>query len=191
MEMSEQTPNRFRTRLALGLTVLGAVARLLPHPPNFSPVGGMSLYAGARLNGWMAYGVPLLLMAVTDPILSTAVGFPAYSFATPFIWGSFLISVWIGRRLLRTRVTPQRYVAAVLLGSTQFFLITNAVWFQTGLMYPLNGTGLLASYAAGLPFFLRTLASDFFYSGALFALHAWLERYAPAQPEGAVQRASA
>ena len=35
--------------LALSLTILGAIARFMPHPPNFAPVGGMSLFAGARL----------------------------------------------------------------------------------------------------------------------------------------------
>ena len=50
--------------LAMSLTVAGAVLRLLPHPANFTPVGGMSLYAGARLRGWQAFALPLLLMAV-------------------------------------------------------------------------------------------------------------------------------
>jgi hypothetical protein len=56
--------------LALSLTVLGAVARLLPHPPNFVPAGAMSLFAGARLSAWQAYLIPLALMALTDPILA-------------------------------------------------------------------------------------------------------------------------
>src|ERR1039458_4039598 len=91
--------------LALSLTVLGAVARLLPHPPNFAPVGGMSLYAGARLRGWQAFAVPLLLMAVTDPLRG------GYSIATPFIYLSFMISVWIGRRLQATE-SPLRIGAS-------------------------------------------------------------------------------
>ncbi|MGH9783771.1 MAG: DUF6580 family putative transport protein, partial [Terriglobia bacterium] len=43
-----------RTRLeplAVGLTILGAFLRLLPHPPNFAPAGSMSLFAGSRLRG--------------------------------------------------------------------------------------------------------------------------------------------
>ena len=55
--------------LALSLTVLGALVRLIPHPANFAPVGGVSLYAGARLRGWQAFAVPLLLMALTDPLM--------------------------------------------------------------------------------------------------------------------------
>ena len=184
-----ESEERGRYWLALGLTVVGGLARLIPHPPNFTPVGGMSLFAGARLRGWQAYCVPLLLMAATDPILSWAVGFSAYSYATPFIYTSFLINVWIGRRLLTRAITPVRFAGAVLLGSTQFFLITNFAWFQISGTYPLNGAGLLASYVAALPFFGRTLAGDFAYAGALFGLHAWLERYGAPRKE-AVQESA-
>jgi hypothetical protein len=190
-ESNSQASGAFRNRVALGLVVLGAVSRLLPHPPNFSPVGGMSLFAGARVRGWQAYLVPLLLMAVTDPILSRAVGFPAYSYWTLAIYASFLINVWIGRRILRNRISPSRFAGAVLLGSVQFFLITNFAWFQISGMYSLNWAGVVASYVAALPFFGWTLAGDFVYAGAFFGLHAWLERYAPQQHEEAAQRASA
>jgi len=154
--------------LALSLTVVGALARLAPHPPNFAPVGGMSLYAGARLRGWQAFALPLLLMAVTDPLLG------GYSFATPFIYLSFLINVWIGRRLQATE-SPLRIGAACLVCSAQFFLITNfGTWL--GSMYPHTLSGLALCYTAAIPFFGRTLAGDLLYSGVLFGLHAWLSR---------------
>src|SRR5712692_3091322 len=112
--------------LAWGLTLLGALARFLPHAPNFAPVGAMSLFAGARLRGWQAWLLPLVLMAVTDAVLG-------YSVATPFIYASFLVNVWIGRRLKSTE-NPLHIAAAALLCSIQFFLVSNfGVW--TGRMY--------------------------------------------------------
>jgi hypothetical protein len=155
--------------LALSLTVAGAVLRLLPHPPNFAPVGGMSLYAGARLRGWQAFAVPLLLMAVTDPLRPEG----SYSIATPFVYLSFMISVWIGRRLQSTE-SPWRIGAACLACSAQFFLISN---FGTWLgWYSHTWSGLALCYTQAIPFFGRTLAGDLFYSGVLFGLHAWLSR---------------
>ena len=63
-------------------------------------MGALSLFAGARLRGWQAYLLPMALMAV-DRI--PALGFcGGYSFATPFVYASFLINVWIGSRLRRT-----------------------------------------------------------------------------------------
>ena len=154
--------------LALSLTVLGAVVRLAPHPPNFAPVGGMSLYAGARLRGWQAFALPLLLMAVTDPLLG------GYSIATPFIYLSFMISVWIGRRL-QTTESPLRIGAACLACSVQFFVISNfGTWL--GSYYAHTWSGLALCFTQAIPFFGRTLAGDLVYAGVLFGLHAWLSR---------------
>lgn len=169
-----KSPNPLRL-LALGLTAVGALARLIPHPPNFTPVGGVSLFAGARLPSWQAYLVPLLMMSVTDPVLSALYGFPPYSTLTPFIYGSFLVNVWIGRRL-RASENPVRIGVAAVICSLQFFLVTNfAVWMQSH-VYPPTGAGLAACYAAALPFLGRTLTADLLYSGVLFGLHAWLSR---------------
>src|ERR1700681_3106686 len=97
---------------ALSLTVFGAIARLLPQPPNFAPVGATSVFAGARLPGWQAYLVPLLLMAVTDPIIYASYGIPFSFTSRAWIYASFLISVWIGRRLRRTE--NPAYIGAAL-----------------------------------------------------------------------------
>jgi hypothetical protein len=160
---------------ALSLTTLGAIARLLPHPPNFAPVGAMSLFAGARLPVWQAYLVPLVLMAITDPIMAAVYGVPAYSKFQIFIYTSFLISVWLGRRL-RNSESASCIAAVTVVNSIQFFLITNFgswLWFND---YPRTAAGLAACYTAAIPFFGWTLASDLVYTGVLFGLYAWLTR---------------
>jgi len=154
--------------LAIGLILLGALIRITQHW-NFAPVGAMSLFAGARLRGWKAYLLPLALMAITDPILG------GYSVATPLVYASFLINVWIGSRL-RDSESPLLIGSAALAGSIQFFLITNFAWLTGSSMYPHTLGGVVSCYVAGIPFFWRTLASDLFYSGVLFGLHAWLSR---------------
>lgn len=157
-----------RRPLALALTVAGALARLAPHPWNFAPVGGMSLFAGARLRGWQAYLLPIVLMAVTDPLLG------GYSRATPFIYLSFLINVWIGRRL-RSSENAFRIGGAAVLCSVQFFLLSNfGVWLGFG--YAHTWAGLAQCYTMALPFFAPTLAGDLVTSAVLFGLHAWLSR---------------
>jgi hypothetical protein len=161
--------------LALSLTVLGALARLLPHPPNFAPVGAMSLFAGARLPVWQAYLIPIALMAITDPIYAAFYGVAPYSRYTIFIYASFLVSVWLGRRL-RGSESITRIAALTVLNSIQFFAITNFgswLWFQS---YPRTAEGLVSCYIAAIPFFGWTLASDVVYTGVLFGLYAWLSR---------------
>jgi hypothetical protein len=155
--------------LALVMTILSGLARLLPHPPNFTPVGSMSLFAGARLNGWMAYLVPLAIMAVTDPLVG---GYTRGSF---FVYGSFLISVWIGRHL-RNSENGIKIGAAAFLCSFQFFAITNFGTWALGNMYPHSLAGLLDCYIAALPFWGRTLAGDLTFTAIMFGLYAWLSR---------------
>jgi hypothetical protein len=161
--------------LALLLTILSGLARLLPHPPNFTPVGSMSLFAGARLRGWWAYLVPLAMMAITDPLLHLLFGIPGYTKASPFIYGSFLINVWIGRKLAVSE-SPIRIGGAAFLCSLQFFLITNfAVWYGSR-FYPQTAAGLATCYSEAIPFWGRTLAGDLVFTAVLFGLHAFLSR---------------
>jgi hypothetical protein len=173
--MLQMTKSSSSRPLAVSLTVLGAVARLLPHPPNFAPVAAMSLFAGARLSAWQAYLIPLVLMAITDPILAVVYHVPAYTKYQIFIYASFLLSVWLGRRLRGTE-SIAKIAGFTLLNSFQFFVITNFgswLWFQA---YPRTMAGLATCYTAAIPFFGWTLAGDVVYTAVLFGLHAWLSR---------------
>ncbi len=167
--------------LAIGLSVVGALARLAPHPWNFTPVGSISLFGGARLRGWQAFLLPLVLMAVTDPLVG------GYSSATPFIYAAFLVNVWIGRRWLQATERPGRIALACLACSSQFFLLSNfGVWLFG---YPHTWAGLGACYTLAIPFFGYTLAGDLVYTGVLFGLHAWLSRTVYKPERVAVQAA--
>ena len=168
-EQSKMERSRSAKYLASGVTVVAAAARLLPHPPNFTPVGGMCLFAGARVQGWLAWVLPILLMAATDAFLG-------YSRSTPFIYLSFLINVWIGRRLVRNSDNFARIGGAAFLCSLQFFLITNFATFALGTMYPHTWAGLATCYTAAIPFWGRTLLGDLLWSGAIFGIHLALRR---------------
>jgi hypothetical protein len=169
---------QFFQPLAIVMTVLAALVRLAPHPPNFSPIGSVALFGGARLRGWQAYLVPLLALAITDPIRSRMEGgYPAYSSGTIIVYGSFLISVFLGRTFLRNTNSPLRIASVVFAGSLQFYLITNFfVWFGAHDMYPQTLSGLAACYVAGLPFYGRTLLGDLFFSSVLFGVYALVSR---------------
>src|SRR5579872_7028475 len=110
---------------AVGLTVLSALGRLIPHAPNVTPLGGSCLFAGSRIGGYLAYLLPLVVMLATDPIVGAAGGaHGGYTFGSPVIYAAFMINVWIGRRLVRN-VSALRVGGAAFLCSMQFFLLTN------------------------------------------------------------------
>ena len=156
--------------LAVGLVLLGGLGRLVQNL-NFAPVGAVSLFAGARMRGWQAYLLPIALMAVTDPFLH------GYSFATPFVYASFLINVWMGSKLRKTE-NPGWIGGAAVIGSVQFFLLTNfAVWVNPAqTLYPHSFAGLATCFVAAIPFFRNTLLSDLAFSAVLFGLYALLTR---------------
>ena len=124
---------------------------------------------------WQAYLVPLALMAITDPILGAFYHVPAYSRYQIFIYLSFVIGVWLGRRLRGTE-NIAKIAAFSVLNSVQFFLLSNFgswLWFQA---YPRTPGGLATCYLAAIPFFTWTFISDLLFTGVLFGLHAWLSR---------------
>jgi hypothetical protein len=173
------TPENRSTRSgAIGLTVLGALLRLLPHPPNFAPIGGTGLFSGSRLRGWEAYLVPLVAMLVTDPIRSAMAGhYPAYSSMTVVIYASLLVYVFLGRTFLRDSRNPGRIAAVTLVGSLQFFLITNFfVWLGSEVEYPHTFAGLISCYTAAIPFLQNTVIGDLFYTGVLTLAYVFLTR---------------
>jgi hypothetical protein len=173
--------------LAFTLTVLAALLRLVPHPPNFAPVGSVALFGGARLRGWQAFLVPIAAMLVTDPIRSWVEGsYAAYSWATLVIYGCFLINVVLGRIFLRDSSSVWRIASVAVAGSIQFFVITNLYEWWNGLsLYPHTWGGLVECYTAALPFFGRTMLSDLFYSAVLFSAYALLSRRFAAEQQPA------
>ncbi len=144
-----------------GLIVLAAASRLLPHPPNFAPITAIALFGGAYFaRKWVAFAVPVVIMFLTDLILGLHSGMIA-------IYGSFVLIVCIGF-LLRGRVSVGGIIGTSLLGSILFFLITNfSVWLIDG-MYPHTFSGLIACYAAGIPFCQYGVLSALVYSSVLF-----------------------
>ena len=169
--------------LLVGMILLAALSRLLPHPPNFSPVEAIALFGGAHFaRKWTALWIPLAAMFVSDIALGLLNGglYADYFLGADF-WLVYLciaLSTVLGFAL-RGRVNVLRVGGYSLVGSLLFFLVTNfGVWAGSG-MYPRTGGGLVAAYVAGLPFFQNTVAGTLFYGAALFGAFAWLRRRNP------------
>src|SRR5437660_1234417 len=123
MGKETNTPSGPARPLAGGLTVLAAVLRLVPHPPNMTPVTALGLYGGARLPLGQALALPLAVMALSDVILHYVV-YPGYPPFQPWVYVSLVVNVLLGRLLRRTN-SPAKVAAVALLASVQFFLLTN------------------------------------------------------------------
>lgn len=161
--------------LTLLAAILAAAAlRLVPHPPNFTPIGAMALFSGAYLGrrGAVALVAPLGALFLSDLVLGFYRGMPTVYFSVALI-------VVIGWMALR-RVSPIRVGGAAIASSVLFFVLTNfGMWLSSG-FYPRTLAGLEACYIAAIPFFQNTVAGDLFYATILFGGFALLERTVPA-----------
>jgi len=71
-----------------------------------------------------------------------------------------------------------------------FFVMSNfGTWLMMD-MYPKSAAGLVACYAAAIPFFQNTVAGDLFFAGLLFGGFALLERAVPILRERPVAAAA-
>ena len=137
------------------IMLLAALSRLIPHPPNFTPLIAIALFSGFyAANKVLIYGLPIVIMLISDLFL----GFYSISI---FVYLSFLLISFFGT--MSKNPGAIKIISGVLLGSVSFFIITNfGVWILGG--YPRNFAGLLSCYTMAIPFFNNTLAGSFFYS---------------------------
>jgi hypothetical protein len=168
-----------------GMILLAALSRLVPHPPNFSPIEAVALFGGAYFvqRAW-AIAVPLIAMAISDLALGLVNGgiYMDYFLNAHFvaIYASIVLCTLLGFGM-RGRVGGARVLGYSLAGSVLFFLLTNfAVWMTANpVIAPACGSSLGACYLAGLPFFQWTLLGTLFYSAILFGGFALLRARIP------------
>ncbi len=156
---------------AVLLVFLGALSRLIPHPPNFVALGALALYAGARLPKLRAVAVPLAALALSDLVLDAGTGRAAFSGMRLAVYGTFGLIVLAGR-LARERSGAARLAALSVGASILFFLTSNFAEWLGDPVYPKTPAGLALCYAAAVPFFWNTLFADLLGTAVLFGLGA-------------------
>jgi len=161
--------------IIVALILFAIATRLVPHPPNFTPIGAIGLFAGCYLTMKRFWIVPLVALLFSDYLI----GFyhPISMFS---VYISFAISAFIGRLFLHNKLTTLRVGGFAFVSATQFFVITNlGVWF-TGMMYPMSLSGLIDCYVMAIPFYGNTLLGDLFYVVTLFGIYegmqVWIQK---------------
>ena len=153
-----------RDLIVLSLLVLAVITRLLPHPPNVTPITAIALFGGCNIKDKnLAFVLPLLCMFITDLFLG-------FHVIMPFVYMSFMMISYIG-------INSKKIGNGTIFGSSLlFFLVTNlGVWY---LGYPNTFAGLVSCYTLALPFFVNTIIGDLFFTHSLsFSFERVKERY--------------
>ena len=167
----------------INLTYIGVIAlilfasftRIIPHMPNFSPIGAMALFGGAYLsNKYYAFIIPILSLWLSDIIINNFIlnYYDQFTWFYPgFIWqyASFGIIILMGYFLLK-KITLKKVLMTSIGSSLIFFVITNFGVWASGSMYPLNVNGLISCFVLAIPFYKGTLLGFLFYSSFLFGV---------------------
>lgn len=158
----------YQVILVVGLSILLAAARFLPHAPNFTPVLAMALFGGWIFGRrGMAFAIPLLSMALSDAIMGWH----------DTLWAVYLatgLAVYFGAWIPASddgRFQWLKGAGAAMGASFSFYLITNyAVWMSGG-MYSMSWEGLISCYVLAIPFFHNTLVSTMLFGAGAVLLY--------------------
>ena len=150
--------------ICVGIFVVLAASRFIPHPPNFTSLIALSFYVPALLG--IRY-LPALVASffITDLII----GFHSVTF---FTWGS-IIFIGFGAKFFASTILTR--ISGSLLGACIFFVITNfGVWSVGFYEHTING--LILCYTLAIPFFTYTLVSTLIFSGIIEGIYGFYKK---------------
>ncbi|MBP1651912.1 MAG: hypothetical protein H6Q26_2069 [Bacteroidetes bacterium] len=148
---------------------------------NFNAIGAAALFGGMMIrNKPLAYLLPVLTLFLSDLFLqfftNVQTFYGAYIGQLFFVYGAFLFITWIATRIKKADALT--ILIASIGSGVVFFMITNLGTFLTTNLYPHTLSGLIACYAAGIPFYkegdlfssfaLNGILGNVFFSAVLF-----------------------
>src|SRR5690242_6468795 len=95
-----------RFHVLVGITLAAAASRLIPHPPNMTPITAMALFGGAYFaSKWVAFTVPLMAMLLSDLVLGFVMYGTSIFLLMPYVYACFVATTCLGL-LNRRRRAP-------------------------------------------------------------------------------------
>ena len=153
--------------LIIILTLFAVFARMIPHPPNFTPVLAIALYCGLNFKNKYLFCIPLFGMLISDYFLG-------YHSSIIFVYVSILLVFYLGY-LFYKKYSINNVLLLSIVSSILFFIISNfGVWV---IGYPKTLSGFLSCYIAAIPFFHNTLFSTISYVLIFHVSYKYLGNY--------------
>lgn len=149
---------------------LAALARMMPHTSNMTPIFAVGLAAGAWLGRDRQVLAGLMVIAamlVGDLVLG-------FHWTMPFVYFGMYIGATLGARssdwLAGAKSSWSRMgksFAVAGTGSLLFFAVSNIGVWLIGELYPRTLEGLVQCFVMAVPFFKQSLAADLFFGSVL------------------------
>ncbi len=149
------------------LIVFAAFTRLFPHPENFTALGAMAVFGGSVIKDKkLAFLLPLSALLLSDVCLqlfTSRKGF--YGTTQFFVYGAFVLITLLATFVRKKSVGNIAFAA--VWSALIFFVISNFGVWVSSTTYAHNIAGLLACYAAALPFYKNELFGNFFLNSVM------------------------
>jgi hypothetical protein len=153
--------------LAVAVRILSGTGYL--SSMGFTPLEASLLFFGSRMPR-KQFAIPLALLIGCDLYLTLVKYQSHITFDQVLIWTWYVVPCFIGV-LLKNRVRPLFVGGAAVASAISFFVISDfGVWVAGYVGYPKTFAGLMACYAAAIPFFEKELASNLLFSAILFSV---------------------
>ena len=147
----------------ISLILILALARLIPHPPNFTPIIAVAIMSGVFFkNIYLSLGILLISMLLADAFI----GF--YSNIL-FVYLSLFLITFIFYKISK-KINFKNLFIYGFGSSVIFFIISNfGVWALgspaiNSIPYEKNLEGLIQCYIVAIPFFKNTFASTLIFT---------------------------
>jgi len=160
----------------ISLILILAFARLIPHPPNFTPIIAVALISGYFFKN---INLSLLILLVAMLLSDLFIGFYENMI---FVYASLLLITFVFHKISK-KINYKNLFIYCFAGSLIFFIFSNfGVWAlgSPGVLdvaYERNISGLVECYILAIPFFGNTFLSTliFAYPGIFIykSLPAW------------------
>ena len=158
------------------LILILTFARLIPHPPNFTPIIAVAIMSGYFFkNIYFSLSILLIAMLIADVFI----GFYENMF---FVYLSLMFIAFVFFKISK-KINFKNLFAYSFAGSLIFFILSNfGVWILgspgvDNLPYDKNLNGLIECYILAIPFFGNTFLSTLIFAyPAIFiykSLPAW------------------
>ena len=149
-------------RVTSGLLIHSGVSWL----SNFVPLAAMALCSAAYFPKKYKFAVPLVTLFISDAVLNFRYGAPLLDPQILCRYLALALVGWIGL-LLQYRASVRTLLPASIVGSTIFYVITNAFSWLSDPGYAKNLAGLIQALTVGLPQYSATPSWMFFRNSVL------------------------
>jgi len=153
--------------IPVSLILLLVASRLIPHPPNFTPIITVAIMSGYLFKRiYFSFTLLLVSMLMSDIFI----GFYKNMF---FVYLSLFVITYIFANI-RNKINYKNLLIFGFLGSLIFFIISNLGVWLIGDLYSKNLSGLMECYILALPFFKNTILSTFLFSYIIYFSNIYL-----------------